>query len=96
LKKFPNRVTTDIPNWRKCARRNFDEILKLIISTKNIDNTYCIICGPLSIQWKSKSTLAFHYRYEHKLQIIDYYLSNIIKTSPEDLQEMMQIGVERL
>lgn len=82
-------ITADVEHWRKCAYRNFDTVLKIIISTKNNDNNKCVICGDLSMRWKNKSSLAGHYRFSHRSQIVEYYLENIIQLSPEELQEQM-------
>jgi len=89
--EHPEKITADIEHWKKCVYRNFDAVLRIIIATKNIDSNRCVICANLSICWKTKSTLANHYRYSHKTQIVGYYLEHFIKLTPDELHVLMKI-----
>lgn len=92
LSKNSEIITAEIEHWRKHVHKNFEVVLRIIVSTVNIENNRCVICANLSAIWKSKSSLSSHYRYSHRSQIVEYYLKHYIKLTPDELRKQMQRG----
>ena len=91
FKGYSEEITADISQWRKCLHRHIEEVVRVVISIKNKNDNKCIICKELSRNWTTQSSLANHYRWEHRTPIVEYYLENFIQLTPAQLQELMKI-----
>jgi hypothetical protein len=89
-------ITADHSHWIKYIYRNFDLALEIIleITTPNIieennEKLHCVICGPLSLNYQSIATLSKHYKFNHKFQLVKYFLNNIVSMKPATLKEIL-------
>lgn len=95
LAGYSHSITADHSQWIKHIYRNFDQALEIIltITTPNIINDneklHCIICGSSSLNYQSIATLSKHLKFNHKFQIVKYYLDNIIKLTPAELKTIL-------
>lgn len=89
LTGYSKKITTDHNFWVSYVYRNFDATLKIIMQTLSNDTLTCFVCRDLSFNFQSKSSLANHYRYSHKRQVVDYYLKHFIEKTPDELKQML-------
>lgn len=78
--------SADYVHWEECCRENIKEVLKIIIDVYHMDTLTCMFCAKNSLHYTKAASLGKHYKYQHEPQIIKFYLDNIVKISPVELQ----------
>ncbi len=85
--KFPYQEYADIGNWRMLVFRNFDNVIRIIIEIS--DDLKCVVCKDLSLNYTVKSSLAEHYRTNHKRRTADVFLNTVATKTPDKLKDML-------
>lgn len=81
------KETADVNFWRWYIRRNFIKAISTLVSISN--NLHCMVCGEISQNYNSKSSLAKHLQFEHFWKTIDFILKNIVIKEPSELEKMI-------
>jgi len=90
LTNHSEKINADYQFWTRHVSRNFDVALKIVIQATVDDQLTCIVCKDLSLNFHSQSSLASHYRYTHKPQIIEFYLKHLIGKTPDQLRQIIE------
>ncbi len=88
FKKSPRFLKTDRNFWLGFLYLNLENIIRIFVNIT--DNFNCIVCGDLSLNYTSKSSLATHLRNQHLRATVNFWLNYFISKSPEELQLMIQ------
>ncbi len=83
----PEIVTADKLFWLGFLYRNLDKVVAILVEIT--DDFSCKVCGDLSLNYTSKSSLANHMRH-HARATIEFWLKYFINISPEDLESMIR------
>ncbi|MBL7002370.1 MAG: hypothetical protein ISR80_06420 [Nitrosopumilus sp.] len=87
FKTSPRFLKTDRNFWLGFLLANLDNIVAVFVNIT--DEFKCVVCGDISLNYTSKSSLARHIRY-HSRSTIDFWLNYFITKSPEELESMIR------
>jgi len=81
--QFPYVTDADESHWMKLIYRNFDKTVRILVEFSN--DLKCLICDDLSLNFKSRSSLANHYYVIHKTRTAKFFLDRIMTKKLEEL-----------
>lgn len=81
------KETADVNFWKWYIRKNILKGITILVSITN--NLHCVVCGELSQNYESKSSLAKHLQFEHFWKTVDFILENIMTKEPDELEKMI-------
>lgn len=67
--------------------RNFDRVIKIIVELSK-DNR-CIICGILSLNYKSKASLANHLIFFHRKRTMEYIRDKVMTLTLNEYRKLI-------
>jgi len=87
------KITAEKNQWMMFSFRIFDKVIRITIELS--ENLKCVICQDLSLNYTAKSSLAEHYRTNHKRKTAEYFIKTIVPLTPDQLKEKFE-EIERL
>lgn len=83
FRKIPKIISAERKQWKVNLRPKLDKIARNLASISK--DGECVICQKYAEQFKSLPYLVEHIK-GHNDETVDYWIDNIIKMSPEELE----------